>query len=82
MAVFVMFTAGRFCGAGPVRRRTWLGLSGMATALAAVAAAYGANSGLSKYIHNPERTDPLYKKENTTIRCSKKARYVISPVFR
>ncbi|CAN0336849.1 unnamed protein product, partial [Ascophyllum nodosum] len=44
MVLFVQSVLGR-CFAGPVRRRTWLGLGGIFCVLAAGLAAYGLNSG-------------------------------------
>ena len=47
MIAFVMVALGR-CGTGPVRRRSWLGLGGVVTVVAAGLAAYGFNSGLGE----------------------------------
>lgn len=47
MTVFVMIALGR-CGAGPVMRRTWLGLGGIILVIAAGLAAYGLNSAFGK----------------------------------
>lgn len=47
MVVFVQCVLGR-CSAGPVRRRTSLGIGGMFCVLAAGLAAYGFNSGFGE----------------------------------
>ena len=47
MVVFVQCVLGR-CFAGPVRRRTWLGLGGILCVLGAGIAAFGINSAFGK----------------------------------
>lgn len=50
MITFVQIAIGRCC-AGPVRRRTWLGLGGVMLVISAGIAAYGINSAFGK-THN------------------------------
>lgn len=47
MVVFVMVALGR-CRAGPVKRRTWLGVGGIMLVVSAGMAAYGFNSAVGK----------------------------------
>ena len=52
MVLFVQIVLGRYF-AGPVRRRTLLGLGGVCCVLAAGLAAYGLNSGFGEARHIP-----------------------------
>lgn len=47
MVAFITINVGK-CGAGSVRRRSWLGMAGVAIIVCAGVAAYGLNSGFSK----------------------------------
>lgn len=47
MLVFITINLGK-CGAGSVRRRSWLGLAGVVIIVLAGVAAYGLNSGFGK----------------------------------
>lgn len=49
MTVFVMIALGRCCS-GPVLRRSWLGLGGVGTVVAAGLSAYGFNSAFGKIL--------------------------------
>lgn len=49
MVVFITINLGK-CGAGAVRRRSWLGMSGVLIIVFAGVAAYGLNSGFGELI--------------------------------
>lgn len=52
MTVFVIVVMGRCCS-GPVLRRTWLGLGGVGSVVAAGLAAYGLNSAFGELLAGP-----------------------------
>lgn len=58
MVLFVTVALGRCC-AGPVERRSWLGVGGIVLVVAAGLAAYGLNSGFGKRARTIGRTRNL-----------------------